>query len=262
MSTSLTLTTVSVSFNLRGARDELCPGCRVGNDRHALSASRRAREVLRDEPDGHAAVADGGGDHLRRPRADIARGEDAGPARLEQEGLSAELLPGFAIVRAARQLGTRENEAVIVEGYFAGEPRGARFRSDEDDHAAGVERSTRSGTHMLHGDPLHVPLTADLANLVAEQHLDPTFLRNAGAQVARHRALEAVCANHEIDVPLVLGEGERRLSSRVRTPDDYRRIAETELLSGRVCCVAHAEPLVVGDARNRPAACTGHRGRG
>src|SRR5215475_6485733 len=35
--------------------------CRsVGNDRHALSAPRRAREVLRDEPDGHAAFADGG----------------------------------------------------------------------------------------------------------------------------------------------------------------------------------------------------------
>src|SRR5215831_543621 len=97
---------ISIIQSQRGARDELCPGCRVGNDRHALSASRRAREVLRDEPDGHAAVADGGGDHLRRPRADIARGEDAGPARLEQEWLSAELLPGFAIVRE-RRMGRR-----------------------------------------------------------------------------------------------------------------------------------------------------------
>jgi hypothetical protein len=80
---------------------------------------------------------------------------------------------------------------------------------------------------MLHGDPLQVPLTADLANLVAKQHLDPRFLRNAVAQVARHRALEAVRANHEIDRPLVLGEGERRLSRRVRTPDHDRRIAGT-----------------------------------
>jgi hypothetical protein len=43
--------------------------------------------MLSGEANGHATFADGGGDHLRRPRADIARGEDAGPARLEQEGL-------------------------------------------------------------------------------------------------------------------------------------------------------------------------------
>src|SRR5262249_3904252 len=131
-----------------------------------------------------------------------------------------------------------------------GGPRAAALRPGGDPPPAGVELSPRPGPPISHGAPLPVPLTADLANLVAEQHLDPMFLRNAVAQVARHRALEAVSANHEIHVPLVLGEGESRLSRRVRTPDDYRRIAETQLLSGRICCVAHAEPLVVADARN------------
>jgi hypothetical protein len=37
---------------------------------------------------------------------------------------------------------------------------------------------------------------------VAEQHLDPTFLRDAVAQIARHRAFEAVRSHHEVHVSL------------------------------------------------------------
>src|SRR5262249_61342499 len=100
----------------------------------SLSSSMIARQVFRGEADVHAALADGRGDHLRRPGADVAGGEDAGPTRLEQEGLPAELLPGVAILWAARQLRTRQDEAVLVDGDLAREPCGARFGSDQHDH--------------------------------------------------------------------------------------------------------------------------------
>src|SRR5262249_58225689 len=100
-------------------------------------------------------------------------------------------------MRALRQLGTRENEAILVEGDLGSEPPGTRFRSDQHDHGTGIEYSTLSRAHILDGDPLHVPLATDLAHLVTEQHVDTTILRDAIAQVSRHRTLDTVSTNHE-----------------------------------------------------------------
>ena len=57
-------------------------------------------QVLVDEGDRHAALADGGGDALDRAEADVAAGEDAGHARLEQVRVAVERP---AAARAARR---------------------------------------------------------------------------------------------------------------------------------------------------------------
>ena len=48
-------------------------------------------QVLVDEGDRHAALADRRGDALDRAEADVAAREDAGDARLEQVGVALEL---------------------------------------------------------------------------------------------------------------------------------------------------------------------------
>src|SRR5262249_32900841 len=167
--------------------------------------------------------------------------EDAGPTRLEQERLPAELLPGVAILWAARQLRTRQNEAILVDGDLAGEPRGARFGSDQHDHGTRRKRPAFLRPHLLHDDVLHMPVTADLADLAAEQRPDLAPARDAVAQLARPRALAAASAHPEIHVPPLLGERARCLAGRVRSPAPPRRIARTELFSRRVDRVADAE---------------------
>src|SRR5262245_49325495 len=162
--------------------------CRRRRDHgRALSASKSAREVLRGETDRHAAFADRGGDHLRRPGANVASCKDTGATGLEQERFPAELFPRFAIVLVAGQLGTHEDEAVLVEGDLAREPPSACFGADEYHDAAGVERATLARTSILHGDSFHVALTVDLLNLVAQEHLTRC---SSAMRSRRYRAIE------------------------------------------------------------------------
>src|SRR5205823_3260572 len=85
----------------RKAKDSLRIEVVVGRNPKALRSDRRAdqleraciglAQVLVDEGDRHAALADGRCDALHRPEAHVAAGEDAGDARLEQVGVALEL---------------------------------------------------------------------------------------------------------------------------------------------------------------------------
>ena len=79
------------------------------------------------EGDGHAALADGGGDALHRPKPDVAARKDAGDARLQQVGIAVER----PAPRAAR-VGAREYVAALVERDLRREPCRLRIRADED----------------------------------------------------------------------------------------------------------------------------------
>src|SRR5689334_16495730 len=60
------------------------------------SGSRGALQELMHEGDGHAALADGGGDAFDGARAHVAAGEDAGDAGLEEVGVAV-LVPVAAL---------------------------------------------------------------------------------------------------------------------------------------------------------------------
>src|SRR5581483_104266 len=92
-----------------------------------LGPAVRLLQVLVHESDRHAALADRGGDPLDRAVADVAAGEDAGAARLEQLRVAVELpLPGGGDV------GAGEDIAALVEGDLGRQPRRLGVGTDED----------------------------------------------------------------------------------------------------------------------------------
>ena len=107
-----------------------------------------------DEADRHAAFAHSRRDHLGRPGADISHREDTRPTCFDQERASAQLLPPIAIARAGRERRTGEHESLLVEGYLATEPLGARFGPDEHDHGARLEGPRLASARILNGNLL------------------------------------------------------------------------------------------------------------
>src|SRR5262249_42886811 len=99
-------------------------------------------------------------------------------------------------------------------------PPGTCLSSDEHDHAAGVERATLSYASVLHDDSLHVPLTADFQNLVAQQKQHAELLDGDD----EHRASfpdHAVCVDGLARQDVELGH---EIASRVEG-DHPRRFA-------------------------------------
>ena len=102
------------------------PGSIEGNS-YALTAAviRWSREapgqVVVDQADGHGALADGGGDALDRPAADITDGEDPGHGGLQRQP------PGCRFFRGGR-VAAGEDEAGAVERQDALQPPGVRGR--------------------------------------------------------------------------------------------------------------------------------------
>jgi hypothetical protein len=78
----------------------------------------------------------------------------------------------------------------------------------------------------------------------------------------RYRAIERsrLSANHQVDLSSILGEGERRLPSRVRAADHDGGIAGTQLLTCRIDWVSDIQPLIISDPRNRQASALSAEG--
>src|SRR5262245_31771477 len=93
----------------------------------------RLPEILVDEGDRHAALADGGRDTLHGAGADVAACEDPRHARLEQVRIALELPPPVGEdVRAG------EHEAAPVERDLGRKPGGLGVRADEDVQTTGL----------------------------------------------------------------------------------------------------------------------------
>src|SRR3954453_534946 len=101
------------------------------------------------EGDGHAALADRGGDALDRGGADVAAGEDARDARLEQMRVP---LERPATRRAQVRAG--EDEALLVQRDVLREPAGLRVGADEDEQAARAEPGHGAGSTVADVDRL------------------------------------------------------------------------------------------------------------
>src|ERR671915_454860 len=89
---------------------------------------RLAVEVAMDELDHDRSLADGGGNSLYRAMADVARGEHARHARLQEQGGG-----GIGGDFVARDIGPREDEPRTVAGHAVAEPLGAWLGSHEDE---------------------------------------------------------------------------------------------------------------------------------
>jgi hypothetical protein len=102
--------------------------CGLGSGRIALR-----RQVLVDEGNRHAALADGRGDAFDRAQADIAAGEDARRAGFKEIGIAAERpAPGFFQIVAGEDVSAR------VARDVGRQPRGFRVSADEDEQAAAI----------------------------------------------------------------------------------------------------------------------------
>src|SRR5919109_3437937 len=94
-----------------------------------------------DELHGHRALAHRGCAPLRRAGADVARGEDAGDARLEQV--------------VGMRIRAREDEAVFVAGDGVAEPFGAWPRAEEQE-----QERERHALTTRERDRFEVPIRA------------------------------------------------------------------------------------------------------
>ena len=102
-----------------------------------------------DELHGHRSLADCRGATLEGSGADVAGGENAGDARLEQAGDSGRL--------------TSEDETVLVPRNRFAQPLGARPRSEEDEQERERDGLAARKRDCLEGSPGSV----ELGNLAA-----------------------------------------------------------------------------------------------
>ena len=184
----------------------------------AADATRRGfgfLEVLVDERDRHAALSDGGGDALHRAEADVAAGEDAWDARLEQERIALELPPvGDAEIRA------REHIAAGIERDLLRKPAGLGVGADEDVEPAGLVAARLARLRVADVDRLERQLAVGGHDLGPERRANIRPRRHLVDEIARHALLERLAAADDRHALRVVGEVERRLPGRVARPHD------------------------------------------
>ena len=170
---------------------------------------KKKKEVGVDELHGHRALADRGRAALSRAGADVAGGEDAGQARLEQ-------------VVGAR-VGAGEDEAVLVARDRVAEPLGARQRAEEEE-----QERERQALAVCQRDRLELAVVAvQRGDLAAVAHGDAVALELAH-EVVRHRLAQVGAAVQQRDERAAAGEPDRGLAGGVAAADDAdaRRAAQ------------------------------------
>src|SRR5215831_17986887 len=168
--------------------------------------------MFRNEAHGHPALTHGWCDHPRRPRANVANRKNPGATRLKKEGLTTELFPGRPIASSARRRRSGQDEAVVVERDGTSEPFGSWLGADQDDDPSCHEHPAITRPSAFHDDTLDMTFTLNLSYLVSQEHFDVALNIDSIAQVASHRTLETLSANHEVSPTAILCKGERRLT--------------------------------------------------
>src|SRR5262245_17643943 len=97
-------------------------------------------------------------------------------------------------------------------------------------------------------------VTVDIADFVREQQLDIRLALDPITQVARHGDLETLPTYGKMHAPGALREDERCLPRRVRPADDDYGFSRPKLLTRPVGRKCDAEPLIIGDMRDRQPA--------
>src|SRR5262249_36320222 len=140
-------------------------GCLPG--RVAPAASARRRDVLVHEGDRHAALADRRGNALHRAEPDVAAGEDAGDARLEEVRVAVELPPAR---RPRVEAG--EHVSLLVERDLRWEPCGFGICTDEDEEPTRFEPGCLAGRGIADVDPLERRVAVRCDYLRPVEHAD------------------------------------------------------------------------------------------
>src|SRR6185437_3566464 len=201
----------------------------------------RLAQVLVHEGDRHAALADGRRHALDGPEADVAAGEDAGDARLEQVRVALEL-PAVG----ARQLRAGEHVPAPVAGDLRRQPARLGVGADQDEEAARLERGLVAGLRVADDDRLELSLALHPDDLAVGAHLDVRPGRELVEQVPRHRPLRARAAAQDRHRPGVVREVQGGLAGGVARADDLHvvAVAGRRLAAGRAVGDALAGELV------------------
>src|SRR5262249_42778599 len=158
-------------------------GAGATSTRSRSDAARAAslRERLVDELHADRALADGGGDALHVARADVADGDDAGHARLEQVGRALER-PFRGCEVADAQVGPGLHEPLGVPRDALAEPGGVRLgpghQEDVPDRAGLLAGRRAAPAHLL-----EVILAREPHDLGARAQRDARVLLDAPDQV-------------------------------------------------------------------------------
>ena len=156
--------------------------------------------MLVHELHGHRAFADGRRAALRRARADVARGEDAGDARLEQVGGSGRV--------------AGDDEAVVVACNGVAEPVRARLRAEEEEQERERHEASVGERHRLEASVAAV----ERCDLAAVTDSDAVALQLSD-EVVRHRLAQVAAAVQERDERATAREPDRSLAGGVSATD-------------------------------------------
>src|SRR6185295_16188743 len=124
-------------------------------------------EVAMHVGDRRAALTDGCRDALDRSGADITHREDPGSAGFEGERLAI----GRPLSRL-RGIGSRQDEAVLVERYLRREPVGSRLGADENEKHSCIASRCRAGPSIDDLDRLELVVSVYPDNLGSRFHPD------------------------------------------------------------------------------------------
>ena len=172
-------------------------------------------QVLVHEGDRHAALADRCRYPLHGAEPDVAAGEDARDARLEEVRVPFEWPPsGVAHVTAG------EHIALEVERDLRWEPRGLGIGADEDEQAARLEPRRLAADCVMNVDRLERGVAVGGRDLVPEQDSDVRAGCGLVDEILRHALLQRVAAVDDRDRAGVGREEDGRLPRPVAGTDD------------------------------------------
>src|SRR5262249_25673035 len=163
------------------------------------------------------------------PGANVAGGEDAGHARLEQ------------VAGVSGRAG--EDEPVLVACDDVVEPFGARQRAEEEE-----EERERKALAALESDRLQLAvLSAQLTDLAPVADHDVVTVELVH-KVVGHRLAQVGAAVQQRDERAAAREPDGGLAGRIPSADDADAGRSAALRLGRPGCVAHAHTVVIPEA--------------
>src|SRR5581483_3765214 len=168
--------------------------------------------------DGDRSFADRRRAALDRSAAYVARREDAGQARFEEEGLAVERAPRLGIEHRPRDRGAGHDERLRIEFDAAAEPSGVRVGADEQEQRR--RRNRRLGARSIaDADAGEVPLAIERGHDGAAVHVDVGQVLDAVHEIPRHARREIVAAHDDVHVAGELDQVHNRLSGGVARAD-------------------------------------------
>ena len=181
---------------------------------------RGVLEVLVNEGDGHAALAHGRGDAFDRTEPDVAAGENARDAGLEEVGVAVEVPPA-----RRSHLRPGEDVAVVVERDLGRQPVGLRIGADEDVEPAGAQSFGFAADAIVDVDRLERNVAGRGGHLGVDERADVGARVELVDQVPGHALFQRCAAAEDGDGPGVGREEECGLAGGVARADDVHVLA-------------------------------------